>query len=210
MDNKLKLQVKCLEEECKKYIEIIKISQERIPSYNRYDFVSVFYKGLFFDYYTIEKLRGISLPANIELMVLRNMCEQLIEFIYCLRRLVNFGDWFGAGESEYSKKNQKDSEYELIKSEIKNINSKRYNKAQVYEMCNFIDGGRSKEKIGTLLYLGYSVLSEQVHNSYYNMYLDKVTNDRYSEINVNDTQIISFFNIFKLELKMESENQKNS
>ena len=42
------------------------------------------------------------------------------------------------------------------------------------------------------------------------MYLDKVTNDRYSEINVNDTQIISFFNIFKLELKMESENQKNS
>lgn len=210
MYNKLKLKIKYLEGECKKYIETIKISQERIPSYNKYDFVLVFYKGLFFDYYTIEKLRGISLPANIELMILRNMCEQLIEFIYCLRRLVNFGDWFGAGESEYSKKNQKDSEYESIKSEFKKINSKRYNKAKVYEMCNLIDGGRSKEKIGTFLYLGYSILSEQVHNSYYNMYLDSVTNDRYSEINANDKQIIGFFDIFTSELKMESENTKNS
>ena len=106
-------------------------------------------------------------------LIIRNMLEQLIEFLYLLKNPHHAEEYLGL-TINFDELNRKRS---LVKKE-ELLGEKRYNKEgncrpSVAEMAQDI-GEKSSNNQNLTLYKLYQILSEQCHNSYFSSLLDDV------------------------------------
>ena len=123
-------------------------------------------------------------------LIIRNMLEQLIEFLYLLKNPHHAEEYLGLtiNFEEFERKQSLVKKQELL-------GEKRYNKdgiirPSVVEMANDI-GEKSSNHENLTLYKMYQILSEQCHNSYFSSLLDDVHNVHNSIPNsgLNENQI---------------------
>ena len=123
-------------------------------------------------------------------LIIRNMLEQLIEFLYLLKNPHHAEEYLGQ-TINFEELNRKQS---LVKKE-ELFGEKRYNKdgkfrPSVSEMAQDIGEKNSKNQNLTLYKL-YQILSEQCHNSYFSSLIDDVNKVHHSIPNggLSDNQI---------------------
>lgn len=110
-------------------------------------------------------------------MILRDMLEQVIEFIFLLKHKSVISEYLGYKkdeEYEDAKEDEENSMDALVKT-FRKVGSRRYKKdrAKVIKMTEAIDKGNDSFD-GHSLYMLYRVLSEECHNSYFFTCLDDV------------------------------------
>lgn len=130
-------------------------------------------------------------------LIIRNMLEQLIEFLYLLKNPHHAEEYLGL-TINFDELNRKQS---LVKKE-ELFGEKRYNKdgksrPSVSEMTQDI-GEKSSNNQNLTLYRLYQILSEQCHNSYFSSLIDDVNkvhhsipNGGLSENQLRDVHIMS-------------------
>ena len=123
-------------------------------------------------------------------LIIRNMLEQLIEFLYLLKNPHHAEEYLGL-TINFDELNRKQS---LVKKE-ELLGEKRYNKdgnrrPSVAEMAQDI-GEKSSNNQNLTLYKLYQILSDQCHNSYFSSLLDDVNkvHQLISNSGLNENQI---------------------
>jgi len=123
-------------------------------------------------------------------LIIRNMLEQLIEFLYLLKNPHDAEEYLGL-TINFEELNRKQS---IVKKE-ELFGEKRYNKNKnkrptISEMAQDI-GEKSSNNTNLTLYKLYQILSEQCHNSYFSSLLDDVNEVHHSIPNsgLSDNQI---------------------
>ena len=123
-------------------------------------------------------------------LIIRNMLEQLIEFLYLLKNPHHAEEYLGL-TINFEEFNRKQS---IVKKE-ELFGEKRYNKNKnkrptISEMTQDI-GEKSSNNTNLTLYKLYQILSEQCHNSYFSSLLDDVNKVHHSIPNsgLSDNQI---------------------
>ena len=123
-------------------------------------------------------------------LIIRNMLEQLIEFLYLMKNPHHAEEYLGLtiDLNEFERKSSLVKKQELF-------GKKRYNKdgnsrLSVSEMAKEI-GEKSSNNENLTLYKLYQILSKQCHNSYFSSLLDDVNKVNHSIPNggLNESQI---------------------
>ena len=130
-------------------------------------------------------------------LIIRNMLEQLIEFLYLLKNPHRAEEFLGLtiNFDEIERKQSIVKKQELFGE--KRYNKDRDSRPTVSEMAKEI-GEKSSNNENLTLYKLYQILSDQCHNSYFSSLLDDVNKVHYSvsngglsESQIKDVQIMS-------------------
>ena len=119
------------------------------------------------DIVMILKLKKSGSLSRYSNMIIRNMCEQVIEYVYFMKNEELIEQYFGLNIRD------EDEEVDLFEK-LKQFGSGRFDKKRnIKQMACYIDEVKDgQEEIS--LYKIYSAKSEEVHNSYFNEFLDMV------------------------------------
>ena len=121
----------------------------------------------------IDFLNEMSGNSNFKVryanMIIRDVLEQVIEFIYLLKHTDLIEQFFGANI------NTGDLDEENLIDEYLQFGGKRYNggRKRVFQMASSINENASVDNTLSL-YDNYRILSEQCHNSYFLSTLDDI------------------------------------
>lgn len=128
----------------------------------------------------IESIASQNVSSRYINLVVRNICEQVIEYKYLIQNPDKIGNYFGEdapiSDSDTSESEENSSTGELIDRFKKCVGKKRYGNSirpRVYDMAKTVDETDSTEEKMSL-YDIYCISSELVHSSYFHAGLELI------------------------------------